>query len=182
MGSRSPLRRAKLSTLDHDDALVILVGITNARVKIVMVDIERSADVLYLNAFQKLGLTKKDLTLMTSALTGFTGDSISPLRTTTMPVTIEEPRSKTMMVMFIVVDLPSVYNAILSRSTLNKLRAVVFTYHRAMKFPTGAEIGEMRSDPRESRQCYLTIITLPKKLKPESCTLAKQSSTHTPWP
>ncbi|RRT57290.1 hypothetical protein B296_00003760 [Ensete ventricosum] len=41
---------------------------------------------------------------MTSTLIGFTGDSISPLDITTLPVTIrEELRSKTMMVPFMVI-------------------------------------------------------------------------------
>ncbi|RWW49265.1 hypothetical protein BHE74_00044596 [Ensete ventricosum] len=71
----------------------------NARVKRVMIDTGSSADILYLDAFQKLGLTDKDLVSLTSALTGFTGDSVSPLGATTIPVTFgEEPKSKTLMV------------------------------------------------------------------------------------
>ncbi|RWV92187.1 hypothetical protein GW17_00045463 [Ensete ventricosum] len=38
------------------------------------------------------------------------------------------------------VRLPFAYNAVLDRPTLNKLRAVVLTYHRMMKFPTSAGI------------------------------------------
>ncbi|RWW81429.1 hypothetical protein BHE74_00010162 [Ensete ventricosum] len=122
---------------DHDDALVISAQIANAQVKSVMVD------------------------------TGsFTGDSVSLVGTAVLPITIgEEPRSKTLLVSFIVVALPSAYNTIIGRPMLNKLRAVVSTYHRVMKFPTKAGVGEVRSDPRESRKCYLTATTLPKKLK-----------------
>nr|XP_009412846.1 PREDICTED: uncharacterized protein LOC103994237 [Musa acuminata subsp. malaccensis] len=85
----------------HDDTLVISIQIANARVKRVMVDTGSSADVLYLDAFKKLDLSTEDLIPMSSALTGFTGDSISPLGTTTLPVTIgEEPRTKTIMTTF----------------------------------------------------------------------------------
>ncbi|RZS08108.1 hypothetical protein BHM03_00039037 [Ensete ventricosum] len=81
--------------------------------------------------------------------------------TTTIPVTFGgEPRSKTLLVSFMVVKLPSAYNAIVGRPTLNRIRAVVSTYHRVLKFPTRAGVGEVRSDPRESRQCYLTATTL----------------------
>nr|XP_009420911.1 PREDICTED: uncharacterized protein LOC104000553 [Musa acuminata subsp. malaccensis] len=150
----------------HDDALVISIQIANTRVRRVMVDTGSSANVLYLDAFKKLGLSTKDLSPMSSALTGFTGDSISPLGTTTLPVTIgEEPRTKTIMTTFMVVDLPSAYNAILGRPTLNKLKAVVSTYHRAIKFPTSVGTGESRSDPGESRRCYLIAVTLPKKAR-----------------
>ena len=65
----------------HDDELVISVRIANARVKRIMVDTGSSADILYFDAFQKLGLAKEDLTPMPSMLTRFMGDSISPLNT-----------------------------------------------------------------------------------------------------
>ncbi|RZR72972.1 hypothetical protein BHM03_00018874 [Ensete ventricosum] len=142
---------------DHDDALVILAWITNAEVKRVMIDMGSSVDILYFDAFQKLGLTNKDLISMTSALTKFTEDSISPLSMMALLVMIgEESRSKTLMISFMVVRLPSAYNTIISRSTLNKLRVVVSTYHYTMKFPTRVGVSEIRNDPRESRQCYLT--------------------------
>lgn len=108
-----------------------------------MVDNGSSTDVLYLDAFQKLSLIEKDLSPMSLALTGFMEDSISPLDTTTLLVTIsEEPRSKTMMVTFTVVWLPLVYHIILNYLTLNKLRAIVSTYYRMIKFPTHARTGE----------------------------------------
>ncbi|RRT68345.1 hypothetical protein B296_00012515 [Ensete ventricosum] len=44
--------------------------------------------------------------------------------TTLLVVIGEEPRSKTLMISFIVVRLPSTYNTIIGRSTLNKLRDV----------------------------------------------------------
>ncbi|RWV98295.1 hypothetical protein GW17_00038865 [Ensete ventricosum] len=129
-----------------------------------MIDIGSVVDILYFEAFQKLGLTDQDLTPLTSTLTGFTGDSISPLGTTTLPLTIgKEPCTKTLMVVFVVVDLPLTYNAIIGRPTLNRLRAMVSTFHRSMKFLTNAGVGEAHSDPRESRRCYLTATILPKK-------------------
>ncbi|KAJ8470141.1 hypothetical protein OPV22_024484 [Ensete ventricosum] len=140
----------------------------NAYVKRVMIDTGSSADVLYFDAFQRLRLTDLDLTPLTSTLTGFTGDSISPMGTTTIPVTFGgELRSKTLLVSFMVVKLPSAYNAIIGRPTLNRLRAVVSTYHRVLKFPTRAGVGEVRSDPRESKQCYLTTTTLCKRPRTE---------------
>ncbi|RWW12381.1 hypothetical protein BHE74_00003755 [Ensete ventricosum] len=115
---------------DHNDTLVISARVTNAQVKRIMVDTGSSADILYFDAFQKLGLTNKDLLPVASTLTGFTGDSISPIGTMTLPIIIGgDPRSKMLMVSFIMVGLPSAYNAIISRLTLNKLRVVVSIYY-----------------------------------------------------
>ncbi|RZS23336.1 hypothetical protein BHM03_00056241, partial [Ensete ventricosum] len=141
---------------------------TNAYVKRVKIDTGSSTDILYFDVFQRLGLTDLYLTPLTSTLTGFTGDSISLMGTTTIPVTFGgEPRSKTLLVSFMVVKLSSAYNTIIGCPTLNRLRAVVSTYHRILKFSTRAGVGEVRSDPRESRQCYLTATTLYKRSRTE---------------
>ncbi|RWW73583.1 hypothetical protein BHE74_00018535 [Ensete ventricosum] len=62
----------------HDDALMVSIRMTNAYVKRVMIDTRSSADILYFDAFQKLGLTDKDLVTLTSTLTGFIGTSSLP--------------------------------------------------------------------------------------------------------
>ncbi|RRT36676.1 hypothetical protein B296_00044709 [Ensete ventricosum] len=73
----------------HDDALVILVHMGNAYVKRVMIDTESSTDILYFDAFQKLGLTDRYLAALTSTLTGFIRDFVSPLGATMIPFTFE---------------------------------------------------------------------------------------------
>ncbi|XP_009395666.2 uncharacterized protein LOC103980864 [Musa acuminata AAA Group] len=143
--------RPKFEPSHHDNALVISIRIANAWVKTIMVDTGSSANVLYLNTFKKLSLSNEDLTPMNLALAGFTRDSISPLETTVLLVTIgEEPKAKMTMTTFTVVDLPSAYNVILDHLALNKLKAVVSTYHQAIKFSTLVGVKESRRDPVES--------------------------------
>nr|XP_009409822.1 PREDICTED: uncharacterized protein LOC103991997 [Musa acuminata subsp. malaccensis] len=133
-----------------------------------MVDTGSSTDILYFDAFQKLGLARENMKPMCSALTEFTGDSISPLGAITLPLTLgTPPRSKMVMTTFLVVDLPTAYNAILGRPTLNKVRAVVSTYYQTIKFLTHAGVEEVTGSPRESRRCYLTAVSLHKKAKIE---------------
>ncbi|XP_064941343.1 uncharacterized protein LOC135594762 [Musa acuminata AAA Group] len=167
---------------EHDDALVISARIANAQVRRIMVDTGSSADILYFDAFQKLGLSVDDMKPMMSALTGFTGDSISPLGAITLPLTLGAPsRSKTVMTTFLVIDLPAAYNAILGRPTLNKVRAVVSTYYQTMKFPTHAGTEEVAGSPRESRHCYLATVSLHKKARLEP-PLADPRETKKPTP
>ncbi|RRT63122.1 hypothetical protein B296_00000877 [Ensete ventricosum] len=132
---------------DHDDALVITACIANACIRCIMIDTGSSTDILYLDAFHKLRMTNRDLAPMTSTLTGFTGDAITPVGVVTLVIFGDEPRTKTLMVQFMVVDLPSAYSVIIGAPTLNKLRAFVSTYHRSMKFPTSTSPGEIKSDP-----------------------------------
>nr|XP_009387484.1 PREDICTED: uncharacterized protein LOC103974393 [Musa acuminata subsp. malaccensis] len=153
---------------EHDDALVISARIANAQVQRIMVDTGSSADILYLDAYRKLGLPRDSMKPVSSVLTGFTGDSVSPLGAVTLPLTLGvPPKSKTTMTTFLVIDLPAAYNAILGRPTLNKVRAVVSTYYQTVRFPTSAGTGEITGSPRESRRCYLTAVSLPKKPRVE---------------
>ncbi|XP_065012864.1 uncharacterized protein LOC135641433 [Musa acuminata AAA Group] len=154
---------------EHDDALVISARIANAQVRRIMVDTGSSADILYWDAFQKLGLVRENMKPVCSTLTGFTGASISSLGAVTLPLTLGVfPKTKTVMTSFLVVDLPTAYNAILGRPTLNKIQAIVSTYYQTLKFPTHNGVGEVAGNSWESRRCYLTAMTLSKRARIQS--------------
>ncbi|XP_065036644.1 uncharacterized protein LOC135672120 [Musa acuminata AAA Group] len=134
-----------------------------------MVDTGSSTDILYWDAFQKLGLVRENMKPVCSTLTGFTGASISSLGAVTLPLTLGVfPKTKTVMTSFLVVDLPTAYNAILGRPTLNKIRAIVSTYYQTLKFPTHNGVGEVAGNSWESRRCYLTAMTLSKRARIQS--------------
>ncbi|RWV93151.1 hypothetical protein GW17_00044415 [Ensete ventricosum] len=71
---------------DHDDALMVTARIANICIRRIMIDTGSSADILYLDDFHKLGMTNRDLIPMTSTLTGFTGDTITPVGIVTLPI------------------------------------------------------------------------------------------------
>ena len=50
------------------------------------------------------------------------------------------------------------YNAILGRSGLNALRAVVSTYHLLIQFLIRNEIGEMHGDQQLARHCFMVSV------------------------
>ncbi|RZR72125.1 hypothetical protein BHM03_00010435 [Ensete ventricosum] len=102
---------------------------------------------------------------MTFTLIGFTGDAIAPLGVT-IPVTIEESRTNTLMVPLMVVKLLSAYNAIIGHPTLNKLRAVVSMYHCTMKF-TSVRVGatpENQDSATWQQQLFLTRLKMKRRL------------------
>ncbi|KAL2230886.1 UNVERIFIED_CONTAM: hypothetical protein Sindi_1683000 [Sesamum indicum] len=102
-----------------------------------------------------MGLENARLEPVRTPLVGFGCSEIAPLGTLDLPVSMgDEPRKKTLMVKFLVVDTPFAYNVILGRPALNSFGAVVSTYHLKMKFPTNAGVGEVRCDQEEARKCY----------------------------
>ena len=87
-----------------------------------------------------------------TSLYGFRGERVYAEGAIQLPVTFGiHPAQVTQMVDFLLVDQPSAYNDIIARLNLNALRAIVFTYYLAMKFPVGNLVGEVRGDQAESR-------------------------------
>ncbi|KAK3014944.1 hypothetical protein RJ639_009960 [Escallonia herrerae] len=149
----------------HEDPLVITVRAGNFDVKRVLIDNGSSAEILFFDAFKKMNIPMDRLRKMDTPLYGFSNHPVAAEGIIALPVTIGTPPAQANFILdFVVVKVPSAYNAILGRPTLNQLQAVVSTYHLKMKFPTEHEIGEVKGDQTIARQCYVTSCR-PKKAK-----------------
>ncbi|KAK3022349.1 hypothetical protein RJ639_047054 [Escallonia herrerae] len=101
--------------------------------------------------------SKDRLRKMDTPLYGFSNHPVAAEGIIALPVAIGTPPAQAnFMLDFVVVKVPSAYNAILGRPALNQLQAVVSTYHLKMKFPTEHGIGEVKGDQTTARQCYVT--------------------------
>ena len=100
----------------HVDALVITAQIANSNVHQLMVDDRSTIDILYLNAYKRMGLAESDLNLTTSPLYEFTRDHVVPKGTAKLTVIVgEHPRTSTVIANFLIVDCPSTINGIIGR-------------------------------------------------------------------
>ncbi|GAV61278.1 hypothetical protein CFOL_v3_04806, partial [Cephalotus follicularis] len=143
----------------HDDSIVITLAVANFEVNRVLVDDDNSIDILYYNVFEKMKLGYDRLKPTDSPFYGFSGEPICMEGAIKLPVTAgTSPHQSIIMVKFLVVKLPSAYNVILGRPSLNTLGVVVSIPHLKMKFPTTSGIAEVRVDQKTSRQCYLTTL------------------------
>src|SRR4051812_37834057 len=68
------------------------------------------------------------------------------------------PRVATEMVEFLIIDMPRAYNGIIGRPSQVQFEAIASAKHQVMKFPTRKGIGEVWSNQRTSRSCYLTSL------------------------
>ncbi|GAA0165846.1 hypothetical protein LIER_21142 [Lithospermum erythrorhizon] len=91
-----------------------------------LVDTGSLADILYLQAYDQLGLPRKHLKPNYNGESLFHGRDI----------------------------LDSSYNGLIGRPLLNALRAVVSPLQLKMKFPTSGGIGEISRDQKKARVCY----------------------------
>ncbi|XP_057746504.1 uncharacterized protein LOC130965760 [Arachis stenosperma] len=112
----------------HDDPVVITMILANSHLHRTLVDQGSSADILFKPAFDKLGLVEKELRAYPDTLYGLEGTPIKPLGFIPLHTTFGKgAKSKILSIDFIVVDVGSAYNALIGRTTLNRLGAVVST-------------------------------------------------------
>ena len=117
-----------------------------------MIDTGSSADVLFYDAFKRMGFTKALQKQERTPLIGFAGETTYSLGSIKLAVTAGEIRK---IVEFIVIDRPAPFNAILGRPWLYSMKAVPSTYHQCLKFPTPKGVETIRGSQKSSRTCYL---------------------------
>ncbi|KAF5480170.1 hypothetical protein F2P56_000936 [Juglans regia] len=122
----------------------------------ILFDNGSSADILFYDAFSKMGIGEDHLKPTPATLKGFTGDAVQLIGSITLPRYVgADPYVTTAMTEFLVVRTQSAYNAIIRRPTLNTLKAITSTYHLRMKSQTRAGIGEVHGEQVLARECYV---------------------------
>ena len=131
----------------HDDPLVITPVIGNSSVKRVLVDNGASVDILFYDAYEKMGYSDAHLTPSDMPIYGFNDVETKIEGMIQLLVTMgTEPRQATCMLNFLVVKASSTYNAILGRTGIHAFKAIPSTYHMKIKFPSGNRVGQEIGD------------------------------------
>ena len=139
----------------HDDPLVIRAVVANKTIHRVLVDNGRSADIIFASPFDKMGIGREKLEPVNTHLLGFSREKVLPLGSKQLVLTLGDPPCQaTTTVGFLIVNAPSTYNVLLSRPSLNAIKAIPSTYHMVIKFPTTNEVGMVRGDQRMARECF----------------------------
>ncbi|KAL0417247.1 UNVERIFIED_CONTAM: hypothetical protein Slati_3556600 [Sesamum latifolium] len=128
----------------HNDALVITALLANYEVRRIFIDSGSSADILFGDAYDQMQLGDTPLKKVNTSLYGFAGEVVHPRGLISLPLTLGTWHTrKTCILKFLVVDVPSAYNVILGRPTLNAFQTVISMYHMKIKFPTPGGVGEV---------------------------------------
>ncbi|RDX78297.1 hypothetical protein CR513_41446, partial [Mucuna pruriens] len=140
----------------HDKPMVILVVVAEYKVERVLIDQGSSTNILYWTTYIKLGLKPIDVEPYVGKLYGFAGKQVEIRGAVELETTIGEGNhARTIpILLYTIVDVGVPYNIIMGRSALNKLGAMVSTYHLCMKYSVGKEIGRVWADHLVVRHCY----------------------------
>ena len=123
----------------------------------VLIDGGNSAEVLFWDAFQKMGLDKQMLVPEESLLVAFDGTRVFPKGIARLMVHVAE---RTLSMNFLVVESRSAFNAIMGRGWIHVMHGVVSTLHQVMRCqsPDGRYTIDIRGDHSQARKCH-TICT-----------------------
>ncbi|GJS99663.1 reverse transcriptase domain-containing protein [Tanacetum coccineum] len=143
--------------------LVIETEIGGHAVHRMYVDGGSSMEVLYEHCFNRLRPEiKSQMVPTTTSLTGFSGETIWPLRQLRLLVTIGDAEHYTKAWMnFMIVRSLSPYNGIIGRHGIREIQAVPSTAHGMLKFPMNGGIVTIRSTILMPTECA-TIAATPK--------------------
>ncbi|GMH27987.1 hypothetical protein Nepgr_029830 [Nepenthes gracilis] len=150
-------------TSPHTDPLVVSALVSGGgddyQLKQIFIDNGSFQNLLYLTAFFKLGLKRSQMKAASGPLYGLDNEPVPVQGIIRLEVTMgTHPRSVTRELAFHVVDLPSIYNAILGRPFVTAFEAVTSIPHLKVKFPTPWGVGEVLGDQISGRTCYLSQI------------------------
>ena len=118
---------------DHHDSLVISLYISNFFIKRVLEDNGSSANIIFKDALDEMGLKDADILKVPKVLVGFSGETKYTIGEITLTTWAE---GVNMTHKFNVIDCPSAYNVILGTPWIHKMKAVPSTYHQVVKFPS----------------------------------------------
>ncbi len=134
---------------------MVKLRIGDLDVKRVLIDQGSCSEIMYPNLFHGLGLKQSDLQPYDAPLVGFLGESIWPMGRITMtvhtgPISLDTE--------FLIVNVPSLYTAIMGRRWLHKLKVVPPSLHQKLYFPIDFGIMEIKGDQVASKQYIMAAI------------------------
>ncbi|KAF3487576.1 hypothetical protein F2Q69_00054501 [Brassica cretica] len=157
-------------TKPRNDLLVIELTIRDIDVGRVLIDTRSSADIIFKDTLEKMGIDQFEIVKYPSPLLGLSGKTTMAYRSINLAV---KAGTVTRVTELLVVDRPASYNVIMGTPWLNALRAIPSTYHLCLKFPTPNGIEVIWGNPRVSQVCYAAkqkrkrpdLETVPRKME-----------------
>ena len=144
----------------QDDPMVIMVDIDKFAIAKVLVDHGSSIDILYWETFKKMRIPETKVQPYDEQIFGFLGERVDTKGYIDLFTTFgDDSLSKTINVRYLLVNANTSYNILLERPSINRLKAIVFTPHLAMKFPSViGDIATVHVDQKTARECYVASL------------------------
>jgi hypothetical protein len=134
-------RDVDLRSAPHIDAMVINCSVAGWDLHKVLVDNGSQAGIIFLHAFDRMGINHSLVKPSDNPLYGFGGKGTFPVGTIELPLSFGvAPNARSEQITFDIVDMVYPYNAIMGRGSINKFEAAIHGLYLYMKIlgPQGA--------------------------------------------
>jgi hypothetical protein len=129
-------RDVDLRSAPHIDAMVINCSVAGWDLHKVLVDNGSHADIIFLHAFDRMGISHNLLKPSDNPLYGFDGKGTFPVGKIELPLSFGvAPNARSEQITFDIVDMVYPYNAIMGRGSINKFEAAIHGLYLCMKIP-----------------------------------------------
>ncbi|XP_062089082.1 uncharacterized protein LOC133795645 [Humulus lupulus] len=142
--------------LPYDDPLVIKLQMDCCQLGRDLVDGGSGVDVLFWEAFQKMGLEESQIRPSVAPILGFNSQRVYPKGAIKLNVVAIECNLE---VDFLIIDSITSDNAIMGRNWIHRMQGVVSTLHQVMRFqsPNGHYTIDIKGYQRQAKKWYLTL-------------------------
>jgi hypothetical protein len=129
-------RDVDLRSAPHVDAMVINCRVAGWDLHKVLVDNDSQADIIFLHAFDRMGISHNLLKPADNPLYSFGGKGTFPVGKIELPLSFGvAPKARSEQVTFDIVDMVYPYNAIMGRGSINKFEAAIHELYLCMQIP-----------------------------------------------
>jgi hypothetical protein len=129
-------RDVDLRSAPHIDAMVINCSVAGWDLHKVLVDNGSQADIIFLHAFDRMGISHSLLKPSDNPLYGFGGKGTFPVGKIALPLSFGvAPNARSEQITFDIVDMVYPYNTIMGRGSINKFEAAIHGLYLCMKIP-----------------------------------------------
>jgi hypothetical protein len=127
-------RDVDLRSAPHVDAMVINCSVAGWDLHKVLVDNGSQADIIFLHAFDRMGISHSLLKPLDNPLYGFGGKGTFPMGKIELPLSFGvAPNARSEHVTFDIVDMVYPYNTIMGQGSINKFEAAIHGLYLCMK-------------------------------------------------
>jgi hypothetical protein len=129
-------RDVDLRSTPHIDTMVINCSVAGWDLHKVLLHNGSQADIIFLHAFDRMGISHSLLKPSDNPLYGFGGQGTFPVGKIELPLSFSvAPNARSEQITFDIVDMVYPYNAIMGRGSINKFEAAIHGLYLCMKIP-----------------------------------------------
>jgi hypothetical protein len=129
-------RDVDLHSTPHIDAMIINYSVAGWDLHKVLVDNGNQTDIIFLHAFDRIGISHNLLKPSDNPLYGFGGKGTFLVGKIELPLSFDvAPNARSEQITFDIVDMVYPYNAIMGRGSINKFEAAIHRLYLCMKIP-----------------------------------------------